>query len=349
MKEQQNAEHLLWADALRALATVSVIILHISGSLVNQFGTVSGSFWTAGSIFDGSVRFCVPVFVMLTGALLLPKDEKTGIFLKKRLIRVVLPLAFWSAVYIAYELIPQFLHGDKTSFKDIARYIYHSVQYGSSPHFWYVYMIIGIYLFIPVIGPWIRKGDEKGILYFLLIWLIALIINQPLISKYKVNIDLTYFTGYLGYLVLGYYLSVRNFKSTGQAKVISVLLILLGIGITIVMTGILSSRNDQYVKDFYNYLSPNVLMAAIGVFFIVKNLKITNSPVKKLISVISRYSFGIYLVHILVLHFLKKVGIDWDLVNPFIGIPVTALVCLAVSTGIVYVINKIPYGKYISG
>ena len=87
-------------DLLRALATVSVVALHVAGPVLYEYGSLpAGEWWTANAI-DSAVRFSVPIFLMLTGALLLPRMEPAGQFLKRRFARLLWPFIFWSAVYL---------------------------------------------------------------------------------------------------------------------------------------------------------------------------------------------------------------------------------------------------------
>ena len=202
----------LWLDNLRVIATIGVIFIHVSSDYVPMTGTVSMyNFWI-GNLFDSASRFSVPIFVMISGALLLPKDYPIATFLKKRISRLLLPFMFWSLFYIAHSINYEIHQGNKMGVMEIARFVFVQFRDGSSLHLWYIYMIIGLYLFVPIIGKWVRNASEKEILYFLGIWLCTLFFNQPIMSKIQPSIDLTNFTGFLGYLILGYYLSTKSFE-----------------------------------------------------------------------------------------------------------------------------------------
>lgn len=349
MKDLQQDKNFFWADNLRVIATIAVILLHVSSRPVPKYGDISPFFWWVGNIYDGSVRFCVPIFVMLTGALLLSKEYEIGDFLKKKLVRIIFPLLFWSCIYIIYALFDNYLNGNKTSLYETIKFIYNSFKNGSSFHLWYIYMIVGIYLFIPIIGKWVRNANEKEILYFLIIWLCTLFLNQPIIAKYKLKIDLTYFSGFLGYLILGYYLSIKTFKNQKKINIISILLIFFGTIITIFGTYFVSNYYGKFNYLFYDYLTPNVLLVSIGLFVLFKNLNYNNTKLKIIYNFISKYSYGIYLVHVLILTILSKFGIEWDFINPIFAIPIKTFMCLFISGIIVYLVNKLPYGKFISG
>ncbi len=346
MQKENNLE---WADNLRVLATLSVIIIHVASSPVSLFGKVEPSLWWTANSMDGVLRFCVPVFVMLSGVLLLNKEYELEVFLKKRFARIVWPFLFWSSIYILFAWFFKGIKNQHLDANQILSWILSSFQKGASYHLWYVYMILGLYLFIPIIGKWVRNAREKEIQYFLSIWFITLCLNYPFIAAYKINLELSYFTGFLGYLVLGYYCSIKTFQSNLSARNTGLALFLIGSIITIIGNYWVAVEYGKYVNTFYSYLSPNVFMASVGLLLFIKNSRINNVWVIKIRNFISQYSFGIYLVHVLVLSSLSRFGIHWKFIHPFVGIPFTSLACLLISSAIIYLLHKLPYGKYIAG
>jgi len=343
----QSKNKTLWYDNLRVVATIGVIFIHVSSDYAPATGSISAyNFWI-GNFFDSASRFSVPIFVMLSGALLLPKDYGIGVFLKKRLFRLVLPFVFWSFIYILNFLYWRVQDGEKLHFIETGKSILLQFRDGSSLHFWYIYMIIGLYLFIPIIGKWVRNATDKEMLYFLGIWMFTLIFNQPVIEDLKPNIDLSYFTGFLGYLILGYYFTVKTFTNQKRVDIISSILLLVGLLSTILGTYLVFYFKNEYVSTFYECLSPNIFLFSMGIFLLLKNKDISNSVLVKIRNFICKYSYGIFLVHVLVLSYIDDYGIRWNFINPIFGIPTTVLVCLIISSGIVFVINKLPFGKYI--
>ena len=84
---------------LRVIATIAVIVLHTVGFISMDYGNVNDETWALATFINSSVRFCVPVFIMIFGALLLGKDESVKLFITKRLNRIFIPFIFWSLIY----------------------------------------------------------------------------------------------------------------------------------------------------------------------------------------------------------------------------------------------------------
>jgi len=333
-----------WPDNLRVLATVSMILLHVTSPVLSKYGVVSGTTWHFANLIDSSARFCVPVFVMLSGALLLNRDHSIRNFLKKRVVRVLLPFLFYSCLYIIYDYRKHTFNNTEA----IYLFIWNKIAHGAAYHLWYIYMIIGLYLFVPVIGRWVRASTPKEIAYFLFIWMGTLVVSHPLLFKHKPNFELSYFSGFLGYLILGYYLSL--IKSSPKWKTsYSVLLLMAGISITVAGTFFYTHNKGSFDGLFYGYLTPNVLLTSAGIFMLIGDFTFKSPVLERVRTFLCRYSFGMYLVHIVVLEKMARLGLNCFYKDPVIGIPLTTVVCLALSGLIVFVINKLPGGKYISG
>jgi surface polysaccharide O-acyltransferase-like enzyme len=373
MQTSAKPQNIDWISSLRLIALYAVIILHTTSPLLMAHGKVPIADWWQGDFLNALVRFAVPVFVMITGALLLHREYEIGDFLKKRLTRVVIPFLFWSLVYIWYSWYNDEIKFGNDGWANI-RLVLHLLKTGSSYHLWYVYMLIGLYFFIPVIGKFVRNASEKEIRYFLIVWFAVMTITQPYLSHINPSVDMHYFAGFAGYLVLGHYLAFKEFDIK-NLRGWMIVLFLFSIALIAFGSHALMAYPKYPGTMFYEPVNPAVVMLSASVFMIAKLTSFKMSPrITRIRDFAGSYNYGIYLAHALVLYFLDdpfdfcgkyfaplfnyifKGNIPYDfsisfkLCTPIVSIPLTALICFVLSLLLVWLINKIPLvGKWISG
>lgn len=342
MTDSKNIKQtLVWPDQVRAIATVSVILLHVAAPLLYQYRKIEISDWWIANSIDSAMRFCVPVFMMLTGALLLSKNEPATLFYKKRFSRLVYPFVLWTILYLWYNFNPKVT-------KDFNLiYVWEQLKNGTSYHLWYVYMIVFYYVLIPYLRKWIQVLSNQKIILILIIWFVLLMISLSYFQTLKSRINGLYFIGFIGYPILGYFISHRMNLKINSYKL--ALLIVLGWLVTAIGTYYFTQKSGYFKGDFYHYLSPNVLLMSVGIFLLVKQISIKSNGLNTVIKMISTYSFGIYLSHVLVLSLLKEWGITGQWIHPLWGIPVTTLMGMVLSISLIFAIKKLPFGNYISG
>ena len=343
-------QQLDWINNLRIIAMFMVVVLHTSSPLIMLYGKVPDSYWFWGDLYNAISRFGVPVFVMITGALLLNRDQPPIPFLKKRLGRIIVPFLFWSLVFIAYAWHNEDFVFTTNTWNNI-KIVLHQLKYGSSYHLWYVYMLIGLYFLIPVLGKFARNASEGELLYFLLVWFGVMMINQPYLKRFDPQIDLHYFAGYIGYLVLGYYLAYKDFPLRFNRNWFAVLFI---VTLAFIVAG--TYYASIYYKGLstlmYEPISPTIVLLSASAFMVGKLTVINWSPrAKQARDFVGGYTFGIYLSHALILRLIDDewdININYKLFTPAVGIPVTALICFILSLLLVYLLSKLPLGKWIS-
>ena len=195
----QTKQRIFYYDILRAYAIIGVIICHV----LHFFGPLNTQFEIISQLtFHNLGRIGVPLFLMISGALLLNRDyPNLNYFLKRRFARIIYPFIFWiiiiALVYAYYKMNASFIW---------------SIVIGNTSVTQYFWTLIGIYLAIPLINAFIKEYGEEGCKYFLAIWLITIILNTMHSYPLFTNFNLDYFAGYIGYPVLGYYLSNKEFK-----------------------------------------------------------------------------------------------------------------------------------------
>ena len=164
----------IWLDFLRVTACFFVMTVHSTepfylggdGTLVL---TSADAFWV--SLFEGIARCCVPLFVLASGYLQLPLHYPAGEFFRRRAIRIVIPMAFWTLVYA-------FVWGSPVA---NLKGLLLNFNY-SAGHLWFVYMLLGLYLIMPVLSPWLEKVSRKELALYLGLWVLTLCI--PFVREY---------------------------------------------------------------------------------------------------------------------------------------------------------------------
>lgn len=313
---------------LRNIATFAVIVLHVTAPFVLKFNKISFASWQLANLVDSMLRFGVPVFVMISGAVLLDRSEPLNTFLGKRLKRVFLPFLFWSIVYFIFVYAGSF---QKFSVLQLFQILLNKLLKGTYYHLWYVYMILGVYLSVPIIRKWAQHSSKQEIQYFLLLWMLTLFINTD-VAKYIPSIEVLYFSKYLGYLVLGYYLD-KYVETTRIRNNLYFILFILGATLTLLSTSYLSVVENTLNITYYNYLSPNVCLMSIGIFLLGKSLlQRTNATLINL----DKHSYGIYLVHVLVLHYIYRLTASFKF---NVNSPSSLFLYIVAIAGVTYIIS----------
>ena len=378
MTEKTN--RIIWADALRFIAIFMVISIHCSDPFnVSPEARSNPEYNLWGSIYGAFLRPCVPLFVMLTGMLLLPVKQEIGQFYHKRMLRVIVPFIVWSLLYNLFPWVTGLLGLDSSVLSTMFPYAGEnpSQTFESSLRnilmipfnfntytvpLWYIYMLIGLYLYMPFFSAWIKNATKKQMKIFLSIWVVTLFLPycQEFISNYIGGTCawndfgiLYYFAGFSGYLLLGYYLKDKTNLSTKSAIALSVVFLVAGYAVTYYGFRQMTVRNDiteRQMELFFMYCSPNVLLMTIAWFLVVQRINIKSTIITSALENITKCGLGIYMIH----YFIVGVGylvIDRMGVPISMRIPVTASFVFVVSWGIVSLFYKVhpKIAKWIMG
>jgi surface polysaccharide O-acyltransferase-like enzyme len=337
---------ILWVDFIRIMASFSVVLLHSAAPLLDQYQKLSAFDWWAGNVYDSSVRNCVPLFFILSGYLLLGKQETLRDFLLKRMNKILVPFLVWS---IIYNFWAHFFYNRDLTLSSFIGILFAPTFF----HLWFFYAIIGLYLFVPVLRLLVQSVPKYLLYYYLALWFLAVSLI-PLAEKVAHTasaFDLKMVSGFFGYLVIGHLLGgvSINRRQFWQALALGFLALL----ITIFGTYILMLRHQgQFNGYFYDYLSPNVVLFSCSSFIVLKYLfeRVTISETqKKILIAMSSASLGIYLIHPMTLYALEKGWFGFSLNGfsaiPIFTIPLTALITFGVSFSVIYLMQKIPFAR----
>ncbi|KAA9040947.1 acyltransferase family protein [Ginsengibacter hankyongi] len=335
-----------WANDLRAFATIGVIVLHVAATVSLQYPAIPKSYFFTSVFFDSAMRWCVPVFIMLSGSFALEHyDGRMGNFFRKMFLRIILPFLFWSVVYLFFFSWNDLMDPHKTV-AQLFSFILKQLLSGTASHMWYVYIIVCLYLTFPFISKWTRAAVEKEYIYFLSIWVILLFLN-PYLDHYDTSFDFSYFSGYLGYLILGNYLFKAPRKINGVWLIVFFAAAFL---YTALRTYFISISGNENNEVFMDNLSLNVLLMAFCMYLFFKNEQYFVRPLlRKVIDLICEHSYGIYLSHLLILNIFLWCGLSFVFIHPLLSIPIITFATVGISCTLIVLMKKIPLVKSLAG
>lgn len=346
--------HVPFLDLLRVLACLMVIMVHSGEFFYIGPGDVIIRDHTYGTgAYGSALRACVPLFVVTSGYLLLPLRQAAGPFFRRRFTRVLVPFLVWSAVYV---LLP-FIRGTDS----LATLSKHLLLIGvnfSSGHLWFVYMLLGLYAFAPVVSPWLREASEREERWFLLAWAATLLL--PFARLYYPEVwgeafwnqigGAYYFSGYLGYFVLGHYLRVHLRLAPGPSRALAAGLLLAGYGLTYwgFATRLPWARTIPELELTWAFPTANVALMTLGWYLLFKDLPAPGPRAQRVVARLAQLSFGVYLAHIVVLNWVH--GLLVGVVPAGLAfIPVQAGLTFLLTYGLIALLSYLPGSKYLVG
>lgn len=343
-----SSDRKIYLDYLRVFAIFAMIILHVSSQNwacinVNNFA------WRVFNFFDGIVRWCVPVFVMISGNLFLNNEILIKKLYFKYILRLVIAFLFWSCFYALVDI------KEKNFIFVCAEII--SGHY----HMWFILMIIGLYICVPFIK---LVADDKNIsrYYLLVSFLFAFFLPQvvTIVNDFggnfmirlmsKINSDICFMymnnvvAGFVPYFVLGNYLDKVELNK--KSRMIIYISGILGFFLTIYLSLIVSVKNESALENYYGPWRVNVLLESVAVYIWFKykkyNIKKSNEFVVKL----SKYSFGAYLIHAFILEKLNDLfNLNSLSFNPIFSVVLISVLVFTISFVISAILNNIPILK----
>ena len=333
------------------LAMFFVIVIHatsyIKGDPFDNYGT-EAFFMTVSSC-------CVPLFVMISGAIFLDPDRCITIkkIYTKYILRIAIAYVVWSFLYAVYHSNILF----ERSFNNLYVFVVHWAK--GNFHLWYLWMLAGLYILVPVLRQ-IAK-NRKILLYLIAVCFLLcsvpqfidkIIVIKPIQIAFETNLSgivngylLLNPSMYVGYFAAGYYFSKwEGNRLTQNNKLFGMFLI---IYIAVVVTiNICASVKAGENKNYCDYTMPLQVVMSFGIFLFVKNIHICKG--KKIIAFLSGCSFGVYLIHPFAQSALNKMGLLNLPMSFAMNVLVVSIASLILSVIVTLVIKKIPLAnKYL--
>ena len=354
----EKRENIGWIDCMRVLACFLVVFSHSCDAFVAQFNNDYATF-LQGCALGSLVRPCVPLFVMMSGVLLLPVRGTMTEFYSKRMKRLVVPLVFWSLVLpLAYFFYLNYGVTSNSPFIDMSLFTWEmtlrklytfvfNFNYDTTP-LWYLYMLIGLYFIMPILSAWLKDATRKEIKTVLYLWGASLFIpyikiaapflgylgvfgNMNILGECDWNAYGTFYyvSGFVGYLLLAYYL-VKYPLQWGWKKLLAICVPMFLVGYAVTFGGYVVMQeyfpgNYAYLEIMWLFSGVNVFMMTFPVFVVVQKI---DAPSSAWLSRVASMTFGIYLCHFVIV----QMGYDlYEAVLPQ-GVPaVVKIACNAVT------------------
>jgi surface polysaccharide O-acyltransferase-like enzyme len=352
--QSKQAEVNFSPDLIRVIAIALVILVHCSGFPYAIQGEITPTVvmdWFTADVYSAFGYLGVPLFVMLSGALLLEPtkaDEPMRVFFKKRFNRIAFPMMFWTVAYFAWGY---YVHGRPLTLFNISQ----GLLTGSYDHLWFLYLLLGLYLVTPILRVLVKFIDRRKFVLLLSLWFVGTVVTPTIhtFTTLTFNPVVFVFMDWVGYFLLGLFLV--------QTKIRSWIIYLAAIsGILIAVVGdwlITATLGETYTGFFHGYVSFDIIIASAALFILLitippRRVETRYNSVNRVIHWIGQNTLPIYLIHIMVLESLALGFFGFTLPyvsNSIVRIPMTALVTFLLSAAIVYPLMKIPYVKRLIG
>lgn len=331
---------LYYIDNLRVLACFLVLLTHSTMPAVNAD---KEGFWMFTLSFIGSPSS--ELFLALSGTVLLPIKKGIREFYSRRFLKLLPPVIFWSIVGTFILIL-----FDKFTFDSALSAIAYMPLRPVIGVYWFIYVMVGLYLFAPVISAFLSTASKRRIELYLCLWGVTLIMPwfYGLISD-TFNQDgshywtLNYFGGFLGYWVLGYYLNKYPINIGWNKKWITLLILSLIYPLSVLIMKLSGVETEEYTDNLQ--LGSAVLVALL--YTVVQKIRFGNR-IQTFLTAVAKYSFGIYLIHILVRNCVWQLFQNSQ-IHTFPRTFIMAGIAMAASWLIIWCLSKLPYGKYITG
>lgn len=352
-------------DHIRLIAFVLLIACHacdpFNAAATYGSGEANPEFTWWGAVWGSIVRPCVPLFVMLTGALLLQRPLGCH-FYSRRIPRVLWPFLIWSVLYyllpwilgllgFGAETVTMFYPWTETTSQSLETAATRIVQIPFrfsyvACHMWYIYMLIGLYLYLPVFSAWVERASRRQKEGFLSLWALTLFLPYvtEFVSKYHFGTCdwnqfglFYYFAGFNGYLLLGHYLRTYVHWGLLRAAVVGIPLFIAGYAVN--LSGYLhvlsfDQPTPQQVELFWTYCTPNVMVMSVSLFLLARAIPVHHQRVRSSLAHLTYCGFGIYMIHYFFIGPVFQL-VTWMQVPLPVRIGVAAVLVLLISWAVV--------------
>ncbi len=323
----------IWADVVRVFAIYLVIVVHST-----LFPTQLNSTAAALRLFFFNVAAtCVPLFVMLSGSLLLGKKESYGSFFSKRIVRLLLPWVSWTLIYFLANFHIQNVLG-------LAR------QFATTfESFWFLPMILGLYCLTPALRIFTKAAQKRDIWLIIILWFFVVSFmpydrNSLAFPRQVDDGLLRQVINYLGSYLLGFQLTTTKIL---RNRIVSFAMIAVGAIWCVIGTILISRGTPVLLGDFYRYISPGIVFSSVGIFTLILHsqeffVKKMSTRMTNIVRPASSCALGVYFIHPFIQQGIHRLlGGDIFSSNIFFDNYANGVVIFLISLGIIMLLYQI--------
>lgn len=330
--ENKSIDRSINFDFIRTLAILFVICIHCMGEMEQVISSVHCGMPTkiVGALLNSIIHSGVPLFVMLSGALLLNKNEPISLFFKKRFKRILIPFFIWSLIVF---IIKQLEDSSQVTANPIFEFLMQFISGGTHGIYWYIYLIIGLYLLTPILRVYFSNATKTQIYYLgicmTMIWLLGRTFHEIQIFNRFASLNAIYLTYFIFGGVAGRYM----IKEKVFRKILPI--------------GLLLSVVGGFLDDFYQLKInfPWIFFTSLFLFLYMLNM----SPCKvfnRIVKFISSTSYGIYLSHFMFISLFLKLGFSFYV--PVVVSPIVmTVIVLLIEMTFMYTIKRMKLDSYL--
>jgi surface polysaccharide O-acyltransferase-like enzyme len=325
-------------DAARWMAALAVVMVHCAAYPLTRTTDYSSNAWLWANFYDAAARWCVPVFVMISGALLLNPTKNDGFrrFYKRRGWRVIPPIAFWTIFYLLWGAWMYRLQGVEMDLMAWLRKISGGEPYY---HLWYLYMLVGLYLFAPYIRLiYARCRPRQRLAAFAAILLISMsdTLYREIMHDGQYGFFLVWFLPYISYFLAGRLMVEGHLRLPYP-------LLWLAVSVVVTVWGAHSFSDESGLNVyFYDAFGLTVPLMSLAVFQAILNAR--RLP---LLSAVAPLTFGIYLIHPVFLDIAKQMNWYGPAVGTSWKIPLTTAAIFVLSLALAAGLRRVPGGRWV--
>lgn len=327
-------KRVFYLDFIRVVALFCIVWCHTNNVVFDSY-LMEKAKWFLG-------KCGVPLFFVVSGYLAFPLIKPLSEYFKGKVRRVVVPFIVWVLLYALVEFFqgnPVCVNGD--------------ILNEGSAHLWFIYVIMGLYLVVPIIDPFLRAVSAKVLKLYLVLWMLTGVfpllqhVFNPPFNEHNWMYTLYHFYGYTGYFVLGYY-----FKRFGeQTRLLDLKTSAFFIIVSILLTGAYFFVFKCTTVLTSDYKGIPIILYSIAMFAMLKKVAIyiEHSRWNNFITSLSINSFGIYLFHMLVVMFVYPLIPQFCVMPDLVVTAIYVIVNIGISYVVVYFVSKTRYSHYIFG